>query len=251
MIWCARAARAGAAAPGPCRPALLRSARRVKVSLRTTCGIRGGTYGFRAGLQLVDACHRLVALLGHLVVLHRSFPRSDLGLELLDLRRVLLDHHLVRHELHHPSSQHPPRIRRNGKRRTSPRSALVTTILARRANLSVESVSVACSASGEMVQMTATRELPDSAGWSSRVSFESRYGMCGAGPFALRLSVSFPITVPSVRRLRRWMSVLLASRKLSWNVPAVDERALLEPLRLTRRALTSSEIDQVLLPAHF
>lgn len=48
------------------------------------------------------------------------------------------------------------------------------TILARLANLSVLSDSVACSTSGEIVQMMATRELPDRAGWSSRVSLESR-----------------------------------------------------------------------------
>lgn len=57
---------------------------------------------------------------------------------------------------------------------TTPRSALVTTIFALLANLSVLSVSTACSGSGDTVQMTATRELPDRAGWSRRVSFESR-----------------------------------------------------------------------------
>jgi len=60
------------------------------------------------------------------------------------------------------------------ERRTMPRSALVTTIFARRANLSVESVSWACSGSGLTVHTTATRELPERAGWSRRVSFESR-----------------------------------------------------------------------------
>lgn len=63
---------------------------------------------------------------------------------------------------------------REKRRRTIPLSALVTTIFALLANLSVESVSAACSASGLMVHTTATRELPDRAGWSSRVSFESR-----------------------------------------------------------------------------
>lgn len=56
------------------------------------------------------------------------------------------------------------RLRQDDKRRTTPLSALVTTIFARFANLSVLSVSVACSASGETVQTTATRELPDKAG---------------------------------------------------------------------------------------
>ena len=54
------------------------------------------------------------------------------------------------------------------------RRAEVTTILQRRPNLSVESVSPACCEPRCSVHTTATRASPPSDVWSSRVSFESR-----------------------------------------------------------------------------
>lgn len=59
-------------------------------------------------------------------------------------------------------------------RRTVPRSAFVTTILARLAKRSVLTLSTAWCASGEMVQMTTTFALPPRLVWSSRVSLLSR-----------------------------------------------------------------------------
>lgn len=73
----------------------------------------------------------------------------------------------------------------------------MTIILERLAKRSVPSVSVACSASGEMVHTIAMRALPDRAGCRRRVSFESRYGIW----FVEEVlgSVSLDMTVARVR----------------------------------------------------
>jgi hypothetical protein len=115
--------------------------------------------------------------------------------------------------------------RKGEKRRTTPLSALVTTIFALLANFNVLNVSVACLSSGLIVQTTATLEFPLNAGWRSRVSFESRYGMCAEECWE-EGSVSLPITVPRVRRERLMKEPSL--RRSAW--PVADS----EPARSIR-----------------
>ena len=123
--------------------------------------------------QFVDVRDSRVSLPSQLSRSDSRLSSSDTTFEQCDLIGVLLQHRYLR-DLLRVESISKALARRDVPRRTALRSALVSIILARLANLSVLSVSVACSRSGETVQMMATREFPESAGCSNRVSFESR-----------------------------------------------------------------------------
>mmetsp|Transcript_472 Transcript_472/g.1027 ORF Transcript_472/g.1027 Transcript_472/m.1027 type:complete len:215 (-) Transcript_472:551-1195(-) len=82
--------------------------------------------------------------------------------------------------------------------RTSLTRTVLTIVIARLAKRSVCEVSSACSADGLTVAMTAVRALPPRLGCRIRVSLEFLKGMWSTS----RPSASFPITLPSIRRLR-------------------------------------------------
>mmetsp|Transcript_4463 Transcript_4463/g.20026 ORF Transcript_4463/g.20026 Transcript_4463/m.20026 type:complete len:356 (+) Transcript_4463:662-1729(+) len=112
------------------------------------------------------------------------------------------------------------------------RSSLIRAVflmcLARLANLSVESDSVKDSSAGEIIAIIVVLQLPPRESSRMRVSFESRYGMCGR-PFG---SVKALMTLPSA--LSDWL-IFFDSSSL---VPvAPDSRTRSLPARSTRLSL--------------